>query len=207
MRDALCQLGESLHRRGYTHGATGNISIRHGDGFLMTPTGVRLVSLAPERLSALDPSGRHCGGDPPTKEAALHLAMYASRPKAKAIVHLHGSQSVALSLLADIDPEDVLPAYTAYFVMRVGRLRLLPYFAPGDLSLAKAVGEASQHAYALLLAHHGPVVAGSSLEAAADTAEELEQTAAIHLRLHGKACRCLSAAQREALLTQFPQSV
>ncbi|NBQ80132.1 MAG: aldolase [Betaproteobacteria bacterium] len=122
----------------YTHGATGNISVRAGDGFLMTPTGMRLDALNPARLSELDADGVHAGGDPPTKEAALHLAMYASRPKAQAIIHLHGSQSVALSLLPDLNPDDVLPAYTAYFVMRVGRLRMLPYFAPGDLSLAKA---------------------------------------------------------------------
>ncbi|NBS21955.1 MAG: aldolase, partial [Betaproteobacteria bacterium] len=170
LADAICEIGASLHRRGYTHGATGNISVRAGDGFLMTPTGMRLDALNPARLSELDADGVHAGGDPPTKEAALHLAMYASRPKAQAIIHLHGSQSVALSLLPDLNPDDVLPAYTAYFVMRVGRLRMLPYFAPGDLSLAKAVGEASQHASALLLAHHGPVVAGASLEAAADTA-------------------------------------
>jgi len=206
-RDALCRIGASLHARGYTHGATGNLSMRLDQGFLMTPTGVRLDELEPARLALLDAHGRRERGDAPTKEAALHLAMYASRPRAQAVVHLHGTDAVALSLLPDLDPDDALPPYTAYMVMRVGRLRLVPYFPPGDAALALAVGEAAQHSHALLLAHHGPVVAGASLPAAADAAEELEQTARIHLRVHGRGCRCLNEAERAELMRRFPQQV
>jgi ribulose-5-phosphate 4-epimerase/fuculose-1-phosphate aldolase len=197
-------VGASLHSRGYTHGATGNLSVRLEDGFLMTPTGVRLDELRPDRLSRLDVHGRLESGEPATKEAGLHLAMYRSRPRAQAVVHLHGTDSVALSLLPDLDPEDALPPYTAYYVMRVGRLTLLPYFPPGDAALAQAVGEAARHTHAVLLAHHGPVLAGTSLDAAADAAEELEQTARIHLRVHGRGCRCLSSAERAELVRRFP---
>lgn len=203
-RAGLCRVGASLHARGYTHGATGNLSVRLEDGFLMTPTGARLDELRPERLSRLDVQGRLESGEPPTKEAGLHLAMYRSRPRAQAVVHLHGTDSVALSLLPDLDPADALPPYTAYYVMRVGRLKMLPYFPPGDAALALAVGEAAQHTHAMLLAHHGPVLAGRSLDAAADAAEELEQTARIHLRVGGRRCRCLSGAERAELERRFP---
>ena len=206
-REGLCRVGASLHARGYTHGATGNLSMRLDAGFLMTPTGVRLDELQPERLSLLDTSGALQSGDKPTKEAALHLAMYAQRPRAKAVVHLHGTDSVALSLLPDLDPDEALPAYTAYTVMRVGRVKLVPYYPPGDAALALAVGEAARQTHALLLAHHGPVVAGASLDAAADSAEEFEQTARIHLRVYGRGCRCLGEAERAELLRRFPHQV
>ena len=86
--------------------------------------------------------------------------MYEERADTGAVVHLHSTHSVAVSCLAEIDPHDVLPPITAYYVMRVGRLPLVPYFKPGDVALAEAVrGFAGKH-HAVLLANHGPVVAG-----------------------------------------------
>ena len=146
----------------------------------MTPTGSSLGRLDPERLSKLGPDGRLVSGDPPTKESFLHRVMYEERPATGAVVHLHSTHSVAVSCLA-VDPTDVLPPITAYYFMRVGRLPLVPYFRPGDLDLAKAVrGFAGKH-HALLLANHGPVVAGSDLDAAANASEELEETAKLYL--------------------------
>ncbi len=190
-RDALCRTARSLYERSLTHGSTGNLSVRVGDEFLMTPTGASLGELDPARLSRLDAQGRHLEGDAPTKESFLHLAMYEQRPGARAVVHLHSPHATAVSVLADVDPQDVLPPLTAYYVMRVGTLPLVPYFAPGDRSLAEAVRSRAARHHALLLANHGPVVAGSSLSAASDAIEELEATARLHLMLHGRACRCL----------------
>jgi ribulose-5-phosphate 4-epimerase/fuculose-1-phosphate aldolase len=204
-REALCALGRSLFERGLTHGSTGNLSVRVDDGFLLTPTGSSLGRLDPARLAHLDPHGAHVRGDAPTKEAMLHLAMYRERPKDHAIVHLHSTHSVAVSVLADVDPADVLPPLTAYYVMRVGTLPLLPYFAPGDAALAHAVGRAAGKHHALLLANHGPVVSGATLAAAADAIEELEATAKLWLLVRRERVRPLTREQQLELAQRHPR--
>jgi len=204
-REALCALGRSLYERGLTHGSTGNLSLRSGDGFLMTPTGSSLGTLDPSRLSVLDAAGAHVAGDAPTKEALLHLAMYRERPRDAAVVHLHSTHSVAVSLLADVDPDDVLPPLTAYYAMRIGRLRMLPYFPPGDAALAQAVGAAAARHHAILLANHGPVVSGTSLSAAADAIEELEATARLWLLLRHERIRPLTADEAAEIARRYPR--
>jgi len=200
LRDDICAIGASIFARGLTAGSSGNISVRTGEGWLMTPTDSSLGRLDPARLSKLGPDGRLVSGDPPTKESFLHRVMYAERPKTGAVVHLHSTHSVAVSCLAEINPEDVLPPITAYYVMRVGRLPLVPYFRPGDLALAEAVrGFAGEH-HAVLLANHGPVVAGSDLDAAVNAIEELEETAKLYLLLRGAETRYLSPAQVKELM-------
>ena len=194
-REAICAIGQSIFARGLTAGSSGNISARIDDGWLMTPTGSSLGRLDPARLSKLDHDGRLVSGDPPTKESFLHRVMYEERPHTGAVVHLHSAHSVAVSCLAEIDPADVLPPITAYFVMRVGRLPLVPYFRPGDLALAEAVrGFVGGH-HAVLLANHGPVVAGSDLDAAVNAIEELEETAKLYLLLRGAKTRYLTPEQ------------
>jgi ribulose-5-phosphate 4-epimerase/fuculose-1-phosphate aldolase len=203
-RDAIVRIARSMFERGLTHGSTGNISVRLDDGWLMTPTGSSFGGLDPARLSRLDAGGSHIGGDAPTKEAFLHRAMYDRQPRFAAVVHLHSTHSVAVSVLADVDPADVLPPLTAYYVMRVGSLPLVPYFAPGDAALAEAVrGFAGRH-HALLLANHGPVVAGTSLAAAADAIEELEATARLYLLLRHERRRALTAEQVAELRRRYP---
>jgi ribulose-5-phosphate 4-epimerase/fuculose-1-phosphate aldolase len=195
LREEICAIGQSIFARGLTAGSSGNISVKIEDGWLMTPTGSSLGRLDPVQLSKLGPDGRLVSGDPPTKESFLHRVMYEERPKTGAVVHLHSTHSVAVSCLAEIDPEDVLPPITAYYVMRVGRLPLVPYFRPGDLALAEAVrGFAGKH-HAVLLANHGPVVAGSDLDAAVNAIEELEETAKLYLLLCGAKTRLLTPAQ------------
>src|SRR5215469_5175033 len=154
-REAICTLGASIFERGLTAGSSGNISVRTEDGWLMTPTNASLGRLDPARLSKLAHDGRLVAGDPPTKESFLHRVMYEERPGTGAVAHLHSTHSVAVSCLAEINPEDVLPPITAYYVMRVGHLPLVPYYRPGDLTLAEAVrGFAGKH-HAVLLANHG----------------------------------------------------
>jgi 3-dehydro-4-phosphotetronate decarboxylase len=194
-REEICAIGASIFARGLTAGSSGNISVRANEGWLMTPTGSSLGRLDPARLSKLDRDGRLVAGDPPTKESFLHRVMYEERPATGAVVHLHSTHSVAVSCLAEIDPEDVLPPITAYYVMRVGRLPLVPYFRPGDIELAEAVrGFAGKH-HTVLLANHGPVVAGTNLDAAVNAIEELEETAKLYLLLRGAKTRWLTPAQ------------
>jgi 3-dehydro-4-phosphotetronate decarboxylase len=199
LRDEMCRLGASLFARGLTFGSAGNISVRLDVGWLMTPTNVSLGRLDPARLAKLDAAGNLVSGDAPTKETFLHRAMYEERPQAGAVVHLHSTYSVAVSCLAEVDSADVLPPITAYYVMRVGRLPLVPYHPPGDKSLAEAVRRLAGKHHAVLLANHGPVVAGTSLDAAANAVEELEETAKLFLLLRGDKLRLLTAEQVAAL--------
>jgi 3-dehydro-4-phosphotetronate decarboxylase len=198
-RRLLVELAASLFARGFSVGSAGNISVRLEDGWLMTPTNVSLGRLDPARLAKLDGDGKLVSGDPPTKETFLHRAMYSERPQATAVVHLHSTYSVAVSALADIDTANVLPPITAYYVMRVGRLPLVAYYPPGDLALADAVQRLAGKHHAVLLANHGPVVAGSTLDAAANAIEELEETAKLFLLLRGSKVRLLTDEQVAAL--------
>lgn len=204
VREAICRVGRSMFERGLTFGSSGNISVRIEDGWLMTPTNVAMDRLDPARLARLDRDGRHVEGDAPTKEAFLHMAMYGRRHGAGAIVHLHATHSVAVSCLADIDARDVLPPITAYYVMRVGRLPLVPYFPPGDPGLAEAVGALAGDHAAMLLANHGPVVAGPTLDAAASAIEELEETARLYLLLEGRRTRWLTPNQVAEIRRRYP---
>jgi 3-dehydro-4-phosphotetronate decarboxylase len=204
LREDIAAFGELLTRLGLAHGATGNISVRLDDGFLVTPTNSRLNRLDPANIARLDRDGRHIGGDQPSKEAFLHQCVYEMRPAARAIVHLHSTYSVAISCLAGLDEDDVLPPLTAYYVMRVGKLPLVPYFPPGDTRLAAAVRQVAAGHAAVLLANHGPVVAGKCLDAAVGAIEELEATAKLFLLLQGQSVRPLDAAQVQELRELYP---
>jgi ribulose-5-phosphate 4-epimerase/fuculose-1-phosphate aldolase len=200
LRDQICRTGASLFARGLTFGSTGNISVRLSDGgFLMTPTNASLGDLDPAKLSLLDAKGNLISGDKPTKEAFLHRAMYGQRDGANAVVHLHSTHSVAVSCLHGIDQHDCLPPLTAYYVMRVGRLPLVPYYPPGDETLARAVEKLAGDHHAVLLSNHGPVVAGTSLENATYATEELEETAKLFLMLRDEAIRPLTPEQVDDL--------
>lgn len=204
LRDDIARLAKSIFDRGLTFGSSGNISVRVEDGWLMTPTGSSMGAIDPERISKLDRDSNHIAGDKPTKESFLHTAMYEQRPNAGAIVHLHSTHSVGVSCLHDINHTDVLPPLTAYYVMRIGKLPLIPYFAPGDMKLADAVREMASDHHAVLLANHGPVVAGKSLTDAVYATEELEETAKLFLALQGKKTRPLTDEQVADLRKRFP---
>src|ERR1700740_3410034 len=131
LRESLCHYGRSLFERGLTPGSSGNISAKLDDGgYLVTPTNASLGFLDPARLSRLDALGRLLSGDAPTKEVPLHTALYQTRAAAHAVVHLHSTHSVALSMLPEIDPRAALPPMTAYYMMKCGQTALVPYYRP-----------------------------------------------------------------------------
>jgi ribulose-5-phosphate 4-epimerase/fuculose-1-phosphate aldolase len=201
---SLVALGASLFDRSLTFGRTGNLSAKVGeDRILLTPTGVSLGALEADGLSVIDLDGRHVDGAKPSKEAFLHAAVYRSRPDTGAVVHLHSTHAVAVSCLADVDPADVLPPLTAYYVMRVGRLPLLPYHAPGDTSLQALAESTARDHRSFLIANHGSVVAAGDLATAADAAEELEETARLFLLLRGHGTRPLTHDQVADLHRRF----
>ncbi|MBR9862701.1 MAG: aldolase [Rhodobacteraceae bacterium] len=204
LREQICLLAKSLFDRGLTGGSTGNISARTQDGgLLVSPTGTSFGRLDPARLSRFDASGTLIGGDKPTKEMPLHKAFYDTRSQAGAVVHLHSCHSVALSMLPDTDPENFLPPLTPYGIMKLGKVRLLPYFMPGDPAMGEAVRGLAGKRTAVMLANHGPVVAGKDVEAACNAIEELEDTARLALMLRGMNARALTDAHVQALVTKF----
>lgn len=205
LRDEIAALSRSIYERGLTHGSTGNISARLSNGqFLVSPTGASLGNLDPARIALLDAEFRHISGDRPTKEVPLHSAFYETRPaQTGAVVHLHSTHSVALSILPETDPDNVLPPITPYSIMQLGKVKLLPYFMPGDRAMGEAVrGLAGRHS-AVLLANHGPVVAGRNLQAALYAMEELEATARLALLTRGMQPHMLSLDDVRQLEIKF----
>jgi 3-dehydro-4-phosphotetronate decarboxylase len=203
LRERVVKIGHSLYNRGLSPGSSGNISVRLEDGWLLTPTNSCLGELDPGTLSKLDWNGNLLSGAKPSKEYFLHLAMYQKRPQSGAIVHLHSSFAAAISCLDGLDPTSCIPPLTAYFVMRVGRLPLIPYFRPGDKALANEIANhAAKHA-ALLLANHGPVVSGKDLDSAMYATEELEETSKLMLLLRGQSIRTLDNTQIHELRETF----
>tara|TARA_B100001057_G_scaffold494491_1_gene591196 strand:- start:2954 stop:3598 length:645 start_codon:yes stop_codon:yes gene_type:complete len=204
IREQMCLLAKSMFDRGLTVGSSGNISVRFDNGrLLVTPTDSCLGRLDPGRLSLLDSNGVLLSGDKPTKEMPLHTAFYDSRSQAGAIVHLHSTHSVALSTLPVEDTENFLPPLSAYSIMRFGKVALLPYFRPGDEAVTQAIrGLAGRHS-AVVLANHGPVVAGKSLEDAVFAIEELEETSKLALMLRDMPARSLDKAQVQDIIMHF----
>lgn len=204
LREEICRLGRSLFDRGLTPGSSGNISVRCDDGgWLVTPTNASLGSLDPAKLSRLDADGRLISGDAPTKEVPLHNALYETRGSARAVVHLHSTHSVAISMLPEIDPRAALPPMTPYYLMKCGATALVPYYRPGDPAVADAIKGLAGKYSSVLLANHGPVVSGDTLEAAVYAIEELEETAKLYLLLRGLNPRHLSPDQVKDLVKTF----
>lgn len=204
LRELICRLAASMFDRGLTGGSTGNISARTPDGgLLVSPTGTSFGRLDPARLSRFDAGGRHVDGDRPTKEMPLHTAFYDTRSKAGAVVHLHSCHAVAWSLMPDADEDDFLPPLTPYAIMQLGRVKLLPFFRPGDPAMGDAVRGLAGKRSAVMLANHGPVVAGKDVEAACNAIEELEATARLALLTRGLDPRLLSEAQIHEVVTAF----
>lgn len=204
LREQLCLLARSMFDRGLTGGSTGNISARTEDGgLLVSPTGMSFGRLDPGRLSRFNVNGALIGGDEPTKEMFLHKAFYETRGSAGAVVHLHSCHSVALSMLPDADEDDFLPPLTPYSIMKLGRVKLLPFFMPGDPAMAEAVRGLAGKRSAVMLANHGPVVAGKDVEAACNAIEELEETAKLAMMVRGMNARGLSDDEVGAVVTRF----
>jgi ribulose-5-phosphate 4-epimerase/fuculose-1-phosphate aldolase len=204
LREQICTLAKSLFDRGLTHGSTGNISARteHG-GLLVSPTGTSFGRLDPARLSHFDADGHHVGGDSPTKEMPLHTAFYDTRGTARAVVHLHSCHSVALSMMPDADADNFIPPLTPYGIMKLGRVKLLPFFLPGDPAMGAAVRSLAGKRSAVMLANHGPVVAGKDIEAACNAIEELEEGARLAMMTHGLQPNRLTTDQITQVVTKF----
>ena len=194
LRDEICRVGRSMFERGLVHATAGNISVRlpTGAGFLITPTDACLGHLTPERLAWVADDGTQRDGNRASKTLALHRQLYAAAPEAQCVIHSHSTHLVALTLagpgLGVWSTDAILPPITPYFVMKVGRVPLLPYHRPGDPAVgglaAEAIAQARQRGAvlrAVMLDRLGPNVWHDSPAAALATLEELEETARLWL--------------------------
>ncbi|MEL6839444.1 MAG: 3-oxo-tetronate 4-phosphate decarboxylase [Pseudomonadota bacterium] len=203
-REDITRFAKSIFDRGLTCGSSGNISVRLSDGnILVTPTGSSMGFLDPAQISLMTADGQHLSGDKPTKEIPLHTAFYDTRATTGAVVHLHPTHSVALSMLPDIDPENVLPPLTPYTIMRLGKVKLLPFFLPGDPAMGEAVRGIAGRRSAVLLANHGPVVAGKELAATVYAMEELEENAKLAILTRSLDAIRMTDAQVQQVVQQF----
>ncbi len=213
-REAICRVGKSLFDRGYVHATAGNISLRLDDGFLITPTDACLGLLDPARLARTRADGVQTSGDRASKTLALHRRIVAAAcafdADTRCVIHTHSTHCVALTLkpAANADDEELLPALTPYFVMKVGHVPVLPYYRPGAPEAAAAVadaitryGQRGTPLRAVMLTRLGPNVWHGSPEHAMATLEELEETARLHLLQPGTAP--LAEAQIEELRQTF----
>ena len=193
LKTQLVQLSRSLFERGFSVGGAGNISVKLDDNrFLVTPTGSSLGRLKEEELSVIDAEGNVLSGKKPSKEYVFHLALYREKPECNAIVHLHSTYLTALSCKADLDYDNAIKAFTPYYVMRVGRLPVIPYYRPGAAEIGRDLAAKAQEGKAFLLANHGVVVCGCDLRDAEDNSEELEDTEKLMFILQGQNIRYLS---------------
>ena len=205
LREQICIFASSMYNRGLTHGSTGNISVRlNGDDILVTPTGSSFGRLDPNQIVKVTKKGEIIGFSKPTKELPLHQAFYETRGmKSGAVVHLHSTHSVALSMLPGINEDNVLPSYTPYSIMLLGKVKLLPFFVPGDPAMGEAIKGLAGKRSAVLLANHGPVVSSKDLESSVNAIEELEATAKLALILKGADAKALDESQINSVVNKF----
>ena len=188
-----------IHAKGMVSGSGGNISLRCEDGILITPTGRSLESLKEEDLVVLQLDGSFTcpNGGKPSKEWRMHLACY-HRPDVQAVVHVHSVHAVAISCLKTADKNRAIPVYTPGYCIRVGDLPILPYYKPGSLDLCENVTRVIETRNSVLLANHGSLAVGHSMEEALNVVEEIEDEAKLFFLL-GENGVALTEEQQAAL--------
>jgi 3-dehydro-4-phosphotetronate decarboxylase len=212
LRNEICRVGRSLFNRGYVHATAGNISVRLGDGYLITPTDACLGFLEPEKLAKVSSGGVQVSGERASKTLALHQRIYAADNTAACVIHTHSTHLVSLSLAGVWTEDDIVPPITPYYVMKVGHVPLISYHRPGDPNVGELVSRAIERMRAketpiraVMIDRLGPNVWHSSLTAAMATLEELEETARLWLMTSPKPTP-LSEVAIDELRTHFGAS-
>lgn len=196
LKARLVLVGKTLFERGYAVGSAGNISVRMSEErFLVTNRGACLGRLDANELSMINHQGEVIFGDEPTKEHKLHLTIYQAKPEVNAIIHLHSTYLTALSLLQDLNNENALKAFTPFMAACIGKLPVVPYYAPGSQALIDATVAKIQDCPAVLLANHGVIVTGKNLYEAFDIIQELEEVAKMKFTLADTTIHYLSEEQ------------
>lgn len=175
---ALVEAAVTLGRSGINRGTSGNLSLRHGDRFVVTPSGVRWDRLRPSTLVTMEMTGDWHGSLRPSSEWRIHRDIYLARPDVRAVVHTHSVHATALSCL-----RKGMPAFH-YMIAAAGgnSIRCAEYATYGTEALSRATLRALDGRNACLLANHGVVAIGADLDRATDLAVEVEALARIYLK-------------------------
>lgn len=194
----LIQYSRALYDRRLVHASGGNTSVRDGDTVWITQTGAVLGELTQADLSQVSLQGELLAGGKPSKELGMHLALYQARPEIEAIIHVHPTHAIAYSTLHNEPGLDVVPAYSAAFYLRAGRVPMIDYYPSGSADLHHAVNELAPHQHAILLRQHGVIVGANDMSQAMGILEEIEQCCQIAL-LTGMKGATLTDAQKTAI--------
>ena len=198
IREDVAAAARRLATEGLLVGTAGNVSVRDGDKVAVTGTGVVLGDCTAEQVSLVTSRGEAVDGTLlPTSELDLHLDVYAATD-AVAVVHTHAPYSTAIACVLD-----ELPVVHYQQLLLGGTVRVAPYATFGTPELATAVREALEDRQAALMANHGSVAVGGSLEKAVENAVLLEWLAALHQRASALGTpRTLTDEQQTEVVTQ-----
>lgn len=181
-------IAKALFDRGKVTGSTGNLSFRHGNDIWLTRSGSCFGNLHEADFVC---SSNEQSRLKASKEWPLHHALYSRHTQVQAVIHTHSAYSTVWSCLPHENPEDVIPGYTPYLQMKLGKVALVPYAPPGSEALFSLFQQHLGEAWGYLLANHGPVVAGKTLMDGFYALEELEESARIAWLLKGENIRKL----------------
>ncbi|MFZ2527847.1 MAG: class II aldolase/adducin family protein [Rhodococcus sp. (in: high G+C Gram-positive bacteria)] len=206
-REEVAATSRELARQRLVLGTAGNVSVRVGDLVALTATGVTLATATADDVTVVGLDGRHHSGRlQPTSELGIHLGVYRDSD-ATAVVHAHSEAAVALSLVTD-----ELPVVHYQQLLLGGKLTLVPFAPFGTEELTAATRAALRHTRAAILAHHGTVAVGSSLQQALGNAVLLEWLCRVYLRAAAVATprpmtdEQLQAVVEEAVRTGYGQT-
>ena len=198
LREQVAGASRRLAAEGLLVGTAGNVSARDGDRIAVTATGVVLGDCSGDDVTVVTSSGSVVEGAlRPTSELDLHLSLYAAS-EAVAVVHTHAPFSTAIACVLD-----ELPVLHYQQLLLGGTIRVAPYATFGTPELASAVRDALDGRQAALMANHGSVAVGGSLEKAVENALLLEWLAALHHRASTLGTpRTLTDEQQSDVITQ-----
>lgn len=199
-REAVIAAARGMNASGINRGMAGNLSVRHGEGFLITPSAMPYDALAPDDVVHVGFDGTPAGRRPPSTEWRFHRDLYVARADVHAVVHTHGPHSAALSTHG----RGIPPFH--YGVARAGGhdVRCARYATFGTQQLSDHALEALAGRRACLLAHHGAIAVGATLDGALALAGEVETLAEMYLRalVLGEPPH-LSHAEMDAVLARY----
>lgn len=179
LRQDVIDTACAMQASGLSPQRSGNVSVRSGDGFLITPTGMSYDALAPEDVAYVAMDGSQPEGQrKPSSEWQMHQALFAARPEARAVVHAHSPFAVALACLR----EDIPPFHYMIAVAGGKDIRCADYATFGTEELARNAVAAMTGRKACLLANHGQLAFGDSLTSALELAHEVEDLCAQYWR-------------------------
>lgn len=200
LRQKLVSTAVAAQREGLNRGTSGNLSVRCGEGFLITPSGMPAADQTPEDIVFMDMDGKAQGRRKPSSEWRFHRDILATRPELNAVLHAHSTFATTLACLG----RDIPPFHYMIAVAGGKTIRCAPYATFGTQELSDHAIKAMEGRKACLLANHGMLAANTSLESALSLAIEVETLCEQYcLALQIGTPNLLSDAEMDVVLEKF----